>query len=112
MNKLLLLFMFNSHLQITSFRAKTTTPMHSQGHGMIPHFILTCNFCGVDGHIRPNCFHYIKIGRAESMIKKKKGRANMHVPRKNRTNLHDPRTSRAHVPMTTRKENVSPRWIR
>jgi hypothetical protein len=30
----------------------------------------------------------------------------------NRTNLHDPRTSRAHVPLTTRKESVSPRWIR
>ena len=36
----------------------------------------------------------------------------MHVPRNNRINLHDPRTSRAHVPMTNRKENVSPKWIR
>ena len=28
-------------------------PMHAQGQGMIPYFILTCHFCGFDGHIRP-----------------------------------------------------------
>ena len=26
--------------------------------------------------------------------------------------MHDPRTYRTHVLMTTRKENVSPRWIK
>ncbi|KAI9162620.1 hypothetical protein LWI28_029000 [Acer negundo] len=36
----------------------------------------------------------------------------MHVPRNDRINMHDPRTSRTHVPKTTRKENVLPRWIR
>ena len=84
----------------------------SQGHGMIPNFIPICHFCGIDGHIRPNCFHYIKMRRVKSKIEKKKSRAKMHVPRNDRTNLHEPRTSRAHVPMTTRKESVSPRWIR
>ena len=87
-------------------------PMHIQGYGMIPNFIPTCHFCGIDGHIRPNCFHYIKMRRVESMFEKKKARAKMHVPRKDITNLHDPRTSRAHVLLTTRKESVSPRWIR
>ena len=79
---------------------------------MIPNFIPTCHFCGIDGHIRPNCFHYIKMRIVESMIGKEKAKAKMHVPKKNRTNLHDPRTSRAHVPLTTMKESVSPRWIR
>ena len=46
------------------------------------------------------------------MIEKNKSIAKMHVPRNDRTNLHDPRTSRAHVPFTTRKDSVSPRWIR
>ena len=36
-------------------------PMHAQGHGMISNFIPTCHYCGIDGHIRPNCFHYIKL---------------------------------------------------
>ncbi|KAK1550932.1 hypothetical protein Q3G72_027164 [Acer saccharum] len=86
--------------------------MHSQGNGMIPNFIPTCHFCGTDSHIKPNCFHYIKMHRVKNMIEKKRSRAKIHVPRKSRTNLHDPMTSRAHVPMITRKENVSPRWIR
>ena len=86
--------------------------MHTQGHGMTSHFTPICHFCGIDGHIRPNCFHYIKMHRVESIIEKKKARAKMHITSNGRTNLHDPRTSRAHVPMTTRKENVSPRWIR
>ena len=46
------------------------------------------------------------------MIGKKKARAKMHILRKNETNLHDPGKFRAHVPSTTRKESVSPRWIR
>ena len=79
---------------------------------MIPNFIPTCLFCGIDGQIRPNCFRYIKMCRAKNMFEKKKSRAKMHVPRIDRTNLHDPRTSRALVPLTTRKESVSPRWIR
>ena len=79
---------------------------------MIPNFIPTCHFCGMDGHIRPNCFHFIKMRRVERMIEKKKAKAKMHVSRENITNLHDPRTSKAHVPLTSRKENVSPRWIR
>ena len=78
--------------------------MHAQGHGMIPNFISTCHFCGIDGHIRPNCFHYIKMRRVKSMIEKKKSRAKMHVLRNDRTNLHDPWTSRAQVPITTRKD--------
>ncbi|KAK0594125.1 hypothetical protein LWI29_032791 [Acer saccharum] len=36
----------------------------------------------------------------------------MHVPRNEKIDRHDPRNSRAHVPKTTRKENVTPRWIR
>ena len=83
--------------------------MHIQGYGMIPNFIPTCHFCGIDGHIRPNCFHYIKMRRVENMIGKKKARAKMHVPRKNRANFHDPRTSRAPVPLTIRKESVLPK---
>jgi hypothetical protein len=59
------------------------SPMTSQGYGMIPHFIPTCHFCGVDGHIRPNCFRYIKQCRVESMMERKRlRRAKMHVPRK------------------------------
>ena len=86
--------------------------MHAQGNGMIPNFIPTCHFCCIDGHIRPSCFHYIKMRRIESMIKKKKARAKMHVLRKERTHLHDPLSSRALEPFTTRIENMSPKWIR
>ena len=39
---------------------------------MIPNFIPTCHFCGIIGHIRPNCFRYIKMRRTKSMIEKKK----------------------------------------
>ena len=80
--------------------------MYAQGHGMIPYFIPTCHFCGFDDHIRPRCFRYIKMWKTRSMIEKKKNRAMMHVPRNDKIDLHDPRTSRAHVPKTTRKENV------
>ena len=83
--------------------------MHAQGNGVIPNFI---HFCGIDGHIRPTCYHYIKMHRVESMIKKRKARAKMHVLRKDRTYLHDPLTSSALEPLTTRIENVSPKWTR
>ena len=86
--------------------------MYAQGHGMIPYFIPTCHFCGFDGHIRPNCFQYIKMCRTKSMIEKRKNRAKMHVPRNDKIDLHNPMTSRAHIPKTTRKENVLPIWIR
>ena len=79
---------------------------------MISILIPTCHYCGIDGHIRPNCFCYIKTRRAKRMIEKKNSRAKMLVPRNDKTNLHDPKTFRAQVPMTTRKESVSPRWIR
>ena len=85
--------------------------MYSQGHGMIPNFIPTYHYCGIDGHIRPNCFRYIKMCRVKSMIEKKKSKTKMHVPKNDKTNLHDPRTSRAQVPMTNRKDSVSPKWI-
>ena len=67
--------------------------------------------CGVDRHIRPNCFRYIKHCRVESMMERKRlRRANLHVPRKPRVN--NPRISNNMQTMTTRNENVSPRWIR
>ena len=53
-------------------------PMHAQRHGMISKFIPTCHFCGIDGHIRPNCFHYIKLCRIKRMIEKRKTRVRMH----------------------------------
>ena len=86
--------------------------MHAQGHGMIPHFIPTCHFCGVDGHIRPKCFRYIKMCRVKSMIEKKKARASMHAHRKEEIHLHNPMTSRSLELLTTRKKIVSPKWIR
>ena len=78
---------------------------------MIPNFIPTCHFCYIDGHIRSSCFHYIKMHRVERMIEKKKARAKLHVARKDKTHLYDPLTSRALEPLTTRIENVSPKWI-
>ena len=87
-------------------------PMHAQGQGMIPYFIPTCHFYGFNGHIRPNCFRYIKICRTRSMIEKRKNRAKMHVPRNDKIDVHDPRTSKAHVPKTTKKANIVSRWIR
>ncbi|KAK0574789.1 hypothetical protein LWI29_029107 [Acer saccharum] len=44
----------------------------TQRRGMIPFFIPICHFCGCDGHIRPNCFQYIKMCRKQSMIEKRK----------------------------------------
>ena len=76
--------------------------INSQGHGMTSYFIPTCHFCGVDGYIRPNCFKYIKKCRIYIMIERNRAIVNMHVPRKSRTN----------EPKVTRKEKVSPRWIR
>ena len=79
---------------------------------MIPFFIPICHFCGCDGHIRPNCFQYIKMCRTRSMIEKRKNRAKMHVPRNDNIDLHDPRNSGAHVPKTTKKAKIVARWIR
>ena len=45
-------------------------PINAQGEGMISNFKHTCHYCGIDGHIRPNCFHYIKMCKAKSMIEK------------------------------------------
>ncbi|KAK0584894.1 hypothetical protein LWI29_020485 [Acer saccharum] len=87
-------------------------PMHAQGHGMIPSFVPTCHFCGVNGHIRPKCFRYIKMCRVKSMIEKKKARASMHAYRKEEIHLHDPMTSRSLELLTTRKKIVSLKWIR
>ena len=86
--------------------------MQAQRHGMIPYFIPICHFCGFSGHIRPNCFRYIKTCRTRSMIEKRKNRAKTHVPRNDNIFVHDTRTSRAHIPKTTRKKNVLPMWIR
>ena len=61
--------------------------MTSQGHGMNSYFIPTCHYCGVNGHIRPNCFKYIKHCRVNSMIEKKRLRkAHLHVLRKSLVN--------------------------
>src|SRR5579862_2626667 len=87
-------------------------PMRAQGQGMIPFFIPICHFCGCDGHIRPNCFQYIKMCRTRSMIEKRKNRAKMHVPMNNNIDLYDPRTNGAHVPKTTKKAKIVARWIR
>src|SRR5579862_6943928 len=87
-------------------------PMHAQGHGMISKFILTCHFCGIDGHIRPNCFHYIRLCKIKSMIEKRKTRARMHDNRKENFHLHDPIISKTLEPLTTRKKNVISMWIR
>ena len=50
--------------------------------------------------------------RTCSMIKKRKNRAKMHVPRNGNIDLHDPRTNRAHVPKTIKKTKIFSRWIR
>ena len=78
---------------------------------MIPNFIPTCHFCGIDGHIRPNCFHYLNICRTKSMIEKRKARARMHAHRKDEMHIHDPMISRSLEPLTTRKKGMSPKWI-
>ena len=41
-------------------------PMQAQGHGMIPYFMPICHFFGFNGHIRPNCFRYIKMCRTRA----------------------------------------------
>ena len=87
-------------------------PMHAQGHGMIPNFIPTCHFCGIDGHIRPKCFHYIHMCRVKSMIEKRRARARMHVHREDKINLHNPMISKSLEPLSTRKKISSPKWIR
>ncbi|KAK0583521.1 hypothetical protein LWI29_037786 [Acer saccharum] len=89
-------------------------PIHPQrqGQGMIPYFTPICHFCGFVGHIRPQCFRYIKMCKTRSMIEKKKKRAMMHVPRNNNIDLHDPRNNRAHVPKTTKKAKIVAKWIR
>ena len=87
-------------------------PMQAHGHGMIPYFIPICHFCGFNGHIRPNCFRYIKMCRTRIMIEKRKNRAKMHVPRNENIDVHDPRTSRAQVPKITKKENIILKWVR
>ena len=83
--------------------------MHAQGQGMISYFIPTCHFCGFDGHIRPNCFRYIKMCKTRSMIEKRKNRAKIHVPRNDKIDVHDPRITRAFVPKTTK---IVSKWIR
>ena len=87
-------------------------PMDAQGEGMISNFNPTCHYCGIDGHIRPNCFHYIKLCRAKSMIEKKKARARLHVHGKDENHLHDPMTPRTLDHLTTRIENLSPKWTK
>jgi hypothetical protein len=99
-------------IEPTQPQRKGKAPINAQGNGMISHFIPICHFCGFNGHIRPNCFRYIKMCRTRSMIEKRKNRAKMHVPRNNKTNLHDPRITRAHVPKTIKKENVVLKWVR
>ena len=70
---------------------------------MKSHFSHTCHFCGIEGHIRPNCFKYIKLCIRESMIEKNKlRRATMHAPRKFRDN----------GPMTPKNNYGSPRLNR
>ena len=87
-------------------------PMHAQGHGMIPNFIPTCHFCGIDGHIRPKCFHYIHMCRVKSMIEKRRARARMHVHREDKIVVHNPMISKSLEPLSTRKKISSPKWIR
>ena len=79
---------------------------------MIPIFIPICHFYCCDGHIRPNCFQYIKMCRTHSMIEKRKTRAKMHVPRKDNLDLHDSRNSRAHVPKSPKNAKIVARWIK
>jgi hypothetical protein len=99
-------------IEPTQPQRKGKAPINVQGNGMISHFIPICHFCGFNGHIRPNCFRYIKMCRTRSMIEKRKNITKMHVPRNNKTNLHDPRITKAHVPKTIKKENVVLKWVR
>ena len=76
--------------------------MRSQCNGMNSIFVPTCHFCGMIGHLRPNCFDYIKRCRLESMKEKRL---------KKKANLHEPRELR-NMSMTTRIDKVEPRWVR
>ena len=76
--------------------------LHAQGNGIIPNLISSCHLCGIDGHVRPSCLHYIKICKLICMIEKKKARAKMH----------DPLPSRTLDPMTTRNVIETPKWIK
>ena len=77
--------------------------MFAQGYGMNSYFTPTCHFCGIEGHIRPNCLKYIKLCRRESMIEKNMLR---------RATMHAPRNFRANRPMAPRNDHVSPRMSR
>ena len=76
--------------------------MRSQCNGINSYFVPTCHFCGMIGHLRPNCFDYIKRCRLESMKEKRL---------KKRASLHEPRDLR-NMSMTTRNDKVEPRWAR
>ena len=76
--------------------------MRSQCNGINSYFVPTCHFCGMIGHLRPNCFDYIKRCRIESMKEKRL---------KKRASLHEPRDLR-NMSMTTRNDKVEPRWVR
>ena len=77
-------------------------PMRTQGNGMISHFVHTCHFYGMIGHLKPNCFNYIKKCRLESLKEERlKNRASLHKLRKPRNMF-----------MTTKNEIVEPRWVR
>ena len=98
--------------------------MLAQGYSMNPYFSPTCHFCGIEGHIRPNCFKYIKLCRRESMIEKNMlRRATMHTPRKfrdnglmaPRNNYVSPRLNRndeyyCYVAQVALKANASNTW--
>ena len=68
-------------------------PMRNQGYGMISIFVPTCHYCCMIGHIRPNCFKFIKRCRIKSMKEKRM---------KSKTKVHEPRESRNMMTMTTR----------
>ncbi|KAK4835283.1 hypothetical protein QYF36_007816 [Acer negundo] len=75
----------------------------AQSYGTNSYVTLTCHYCGIEGHFRPNCFKYIKLYRKESMIEKNMlRRATMHAPRK----------FRANEPMAPRNDHVAHRMNR
>jgi hypothetical protein len=85
--------------------------MRAQSYGMNSSFIPTCHYCGMIGHIRPKCFNYIEKCRVQSMIERKRlRRAHLHVPRK--SFVYNPRILHNMQFLTTRNDNVSPKWIR
>ena len=81
-------------------------PIHAQGNGMIPNFFPTCHFCGIVGHIRPSCLHYIEMCRAKSMFDKKKARAKM-LHKKEENHVHDPFSSCTLEPLSTKQNKAS-----